>query len=96
MSIQRTTVHRVAELARLELSDDELDQLTADIGEVLDYVAKLESIEFGEIEPTSHPLELDARMRPDEAQPSATNEQALANAPADAQQMFLVPRIISE
>jgi len=94
VKISKQEVEHVAKLARLELSEQEKEQLTDQLSNILTYVETLNSIDTKGVEPTSHVLDIKNVMRDDVAKPSLTQEQALANAPDKAAGHFKVPKII--
>ena len=87
-------VKYVAHLARLELSPDEERQFGAQLGSILEYIDKLNQAEVAGVEPTAHPFPLVNVMRADEVRPSLPNEAAMRNAPAAANSLFIVPKIV--
>ena len=94
--ITRDEVAHLASLARIELSDAELDHLAPQLSVVLDSVASITGVAGDAVPPTSHPLPLTNVFRDDVVRPGLTAEQALAMAPASEQQRFLVPRILGD
>jgi aspartyl-tRNA(Asn)/glutamyl-tRNA(Gln) amidotransferase subunit C len=94
MSISRETAAQVAKLARLELSDAELESLSGQLSAILDYVAVLDELDVTNVEPMVHAVELSNVLRPDELTPSLPRAAALANAPKTDGKYFLVPAII--
>ncbi len=94
--ITRDEVAHLANLARIDLSDDELDHLAPQLSVILESVASISDVASGDIPPTSHALPLTNVFREDVVRPSLTPEQALAGAPAVDQQRFSVPRILGE
>ncbi len=94
MKISRADVEHVSRLARLALSDDELDALTHDMAAILDYVEQLNTLDTDDILPTSHAVPMENAFRPDVIKPSLTSEEALDNAPDAAGTMFRVRRVI--
>ena len=94
MKISRTEVEHVARLARLALSDTELDSLTGEMDAILAYVDQLNRLETGDITPTAHAVPMANAFRADEVRASFTPEQALGNAPSSDQAGFRVPRVI--
>jgi len=96
MSITRDEVAHLARLARLALSDDELDHLAPQLDQILSAVAQVQQVAADGIPPTSHATGLTNVFRPDEPGPCLTPEQALDQAPAVEQQRFKVPRILGE
>lgn len=87
-------VHYVARLARLELSREEEAKYGAQLAEVLKYVEKLKEVDVTGVEPTAHAFPLVNVTRSDAVRPSLTNEEALRNAPAKANGLFIVPKIV--
>ncbi|MBL1065437.1 Asp-tRNA(Asn)/Glu-tRNA(Gln) amidotransferase subunit GatC [Streptomyces sp. 7-21] len=94
--ITREEVSHLARLARLDLTDEELDHFAGQLGDIIGAVARVSDAATEDVPPTSHPLPLTNVMRPDEVRPSLTPEQALSGAPAQEQQRFKVPRILGE
>ena len=91
MAITREQVVHVAKLARLALSDEELNRLGGQLGAILDAVSKVSELDLEDIPPTSHPLDLVNVLADDEPQPSLAREVALKNSPATEDGAFLVP-----
>jgi aspartyl-tRNA(Asn)/glutamyl-tRNA(Gln) amidotransferase subunit C len=84
----------VAHLARLSLTPDEETRLAGQLGCILGYIDKLKEVDVSNVEPTAHTVPMANVTRPDETRPGLTNEEALANAPAKANGLFIVPRIV--
>jgi aspartyl-tRNA(Asn)/glutamyl-tRNA(Gln) amidotransferase subunit C len=95
-ALSRDDVAHLAGLARIDLSDAELDRMVGELGVILESVAKVQEVAAADIEPMSHPLPLTNVTRPDEVRPSLGADAALAGAPAQEQQRFSVPRILAE
>jgi aspartyl-tRNA(Asn)/glutamyl-tRNA(Gln) amidotransferase subunit C len=95
-AITRDEVAHLAHLARIDLSDAELDHLAPQLSVILESVAAVSAIAAHDIEPTSHAVPLSNVFRPDENRPSLTPEEALAGAPEVELQRFSVPRILGE
>ena len=91
MAITREEVLHVARLARLELSDEEIERFSAQLNAILEAVGKVSELDLGGVEPTAHPLELTNVWGEDEPRPSLSVEDALANAPAREGAYFRVP-----
>jgi aspartyl-tRNA(Asn)/glutamyl-tRNA(Gln) amidotransferase subunit C len=87
-------VQYVAHLARLALSPEEEQQIGAQLGNILGYIEKLKEVDVTGVEPTAHAFPLVNVTRPDEVRPSISNEDALRNAPAQANGLFIVPKIV--
>ena len=87
-------IKHVAHLARISLSPEEEKKFGAQLGQVLGYIDKLKEVDVTGVEPTAHAFPLVNVMRPDEVRPSISNEEALRNAPAHANGLFIVPKIV--
>ena len=96
MSITRDEVARLARLARIAMSDAELDHLAPQLGQIITAVAQVQEVAAEGIPPTSHATGLLNVFRDDEPRPCLTPQQALAAAPAVEEQRFRVPRILAE
>lgn len=94
MNITTEDVRRVAALARLELSEDEVARMTGQLDAILSYVAKLDQLDTTDVAATSHPQAVINAFREDEVRPSLPRETALANAPERTTEAFVVPRVI--
>ena len=94
--ITRDEVAHLANLARIDLDDGELDHLAPQLSVILESVASISGVAGDDIPPTSHPLPLTNVFREDVVAPSLTPEQALSGAPEVEQQRFSVPRILGE
>jgi aspartyl-tRNA(Asn)/glutamyl-tRNA(Gln) amidotransferase subunit C len=94
--MSRGEVSRLARLARIDLSDAELDHLAPQLAVIVDSVAAVSSVAADDIPPSSHALPLRNVFRADETRPSLTPDEVLAGAPASEQQRFSVPRILGE
>jgi len=94
--LTRADVAHVARLARLELSDDELDMFTGQLADVLDHAADVEALEIDDVPPTAHPLPLVNVLRDDIVQPSLDRDEVLRAAPKAENGRFVVPRILGE
>tara|TARA_B000000460_G_scaffold217756_1_gene167909 strand:+ start:25 stop:312 length:288 start_codon:yes stop_codon:yes gene_type:complete len=87
-------IHYVANLARIALSPDQEARLAAQLGDILGYVKKLEELDVTGVDPMAHAVPLANVLRTDEVQPSIPQEAALANAPKQANGLFVVPKIV--
>lgn len=87
-------VKYVAHLARLSLTPDEEQQIGAQLGNILAYIEKLKEVDVACVEPMAHAFPLVNVMRADEVRPSLPHEEALRNAPAQANGLFVVPKIV--
>jgi aspartyl-tRNA(Asn)/glutamyl-tRNA(Gln) amidotransferase subunit C len=91
MAITRDEVLHVAKLARLELTEEEVERLTEQLGAILEAVSKVSELDLSDVPPTSHPLELVNAWGEDLPRPSLELEEAFANAPARDGDLFRVP-----
>lgn len=87
-------VKYMAHLARLSLTPEEEQKMAAQLGSVLGYIEKLKEVDVTGVEPTAHAFPMVNVTRRDELQPSISNEEALRNAPASANGLFIVPKIV--
>jgi aspartyl-tRNA(Asn)/glutamyl-tRNA(Gln) amidotransferase subunit C len=94
--LSREEVIHVARLARLHLSDEELERMREQLDAILAYIDKLRELDVEGVEPTSHAVPLINVMRDDAVVPCLSQEEALANAPDRADAFFRVPRIIED
>ena len=92
MSLSRDQVLHVARLARLELTDEEVERFSTELSKVFDWVEMIDQLSgLDEVEPTSHVVAVENALRADEPQPSLPQQEALAAAPDAAQGGFRVP-----
>jgi aspartyl-tRNA(Asn)/glutamyl-tRNA(Gln) amidotransferase subunit C len=89
--LDRAQVLHVARLARLELDEDDVERMAAELSKVLEHVERVRELDLDGVEPTSHAVDLAGVMRPDEPVPCLTNEAALAAAPEPVNGAFGVP-----
>ena len=94
--LSRDEVQHVARLARLALTDDELERMREQLDAILAYIDKLRELDVEGVEPTAHAVPLVNVMRDDDVTPSLPQDAALANAPDRAGELFRVPRIIED
>jgi aspartyl-tRNA(Asn)/glutamyl-tRNA(Gln) amidotransferase subunit C len=94
MKITVEEVEHVAELARLQVSEEEKEQLTHQMNQILDYMDKLNELDTRNVVPTSHAIDLQNAFREDAVQPSLQRDNSLKNAPESNEAEFIVPRII--
>ncbi len=95
-SLSRDDVVKLAALARIEMSEEELVSLSSQFGVILDAVARVQEVNLDGVIATSHPQPIQNVFREDEVRPSLTPEQALSGAPAQEEQRFRVPQILGE
>ncbi|MCO8127395.1 Asp-tRNA(Asn)/Glu-tRNA(Gln) amidotransferase subunit GatC [Acidimicrobiia bacterium EGI L10123] len=94
--ISRDDVAHVARLARLTLTDEELDTFTGQLASILDHAADVEALDLDDVAPTSHPYPLENVVRPDEVRPCLDRDEVLAEAPSAEDGMFRVPPVLGE
>jgi aspartyl-tRNA(Asn)/glutamyl-tRNA(Gln) amidotransferase subunit C len=95
-SISRDEVAHVAHLARLELTDGEIDLFTEQLGAVLDHAQDVAALQTEGVPPTAHPLPIENVLRSDDVTPGLDRDEVLAQAPAVEDRRFRVPRILGE
>ncbi|MEI2731454.1 MAG: Asp-tRNA(Asn)/Glu-tRNA(Gln) amidotransferase subunit GatC [Dermatophilaceae bacterium] len=95
-TLSRDDVAHLANLARIELTDAELDRMLGELTVILDAVAQVQQAPTDGVEPMSHPLPLVNVTRPDVVVPGLTAQEALSGAPEAQQQRFAVPRILDD
>jgi aspartyl-tRNA(Asn)/glutamyl-tRNA(Gln) amidotransferase subunit C len=95
-TLSRDDVAKLAGLARIEMTEDELVELASQFGSILDAVARVQELDLHGVKATSHPQPLENIARPDVVQPSLTPADALSGAPAQEEQRFRVPQILGE
>jgi aspartyl-tRNA(Asn)/glutamyl-tRNA(Gln) amidotransferase subunit C len=91
VAITRDEILHVAELARLALTDEEVERLGGQLNQIVDAVSKVSELDLSDVEPTAHPLELVNVWGEDEPRPSLPLDDALANAPDRETEFFRVP-----
>ena len=89
--IEREQVLHVAKLARLRLSDAEVEKMAGELSGILEHVDRISELDLEGIAPTSHVVELENVLRPDEPRPSWPKEAVLEQAPDPADGAFRVP-----
>jgi aspartyl-tRNA(Asn)/glutamyl-tRNA(Gln) amidotransferase subunit C len=94
--IRRAEVERIADLARLTLSEEEAERMTGELERILDYVQALQQLDTEGVPPTSHAVPLATPFREDAPRPGLDPEGALRNAPERDGWAFVVPKVIAE
>jgi aspartyl-tRNA(Asn)/glutamyl-tRNA(Gln) amidotransferase subunit C len=89
--IDRDQVLHVARLARLELTDEEVERMTSELSGILEHVEHINELDLENVEPTSHVIALENVLRPDEPRPSWSRDEVLERAPDPASGAFRVP-----
>ena len=92
--ISRETVAKVARLARLDLTDEEVDRMTTQLAGMLDHFRDVDALDLSKVEPMNQPIPLTNVLRDDVERPSLDREEVLGNAPAAQDGRFRVPPII--
>jgi aspartyl-tRNA(Asn)/glutamyl-tRNA(Gln) amidotransferase subunit C len=95
-AISREEVANLARLARIEMSDAELDHLSGEMQVILGAVARVQEVASADVPPTSHPIPVNNVVREDAVIPSLSPTDALSGAPASSEQRFKVPQILGE
>lgn len=96
MSISKEQVEHVANLARLKLTDEEQDQFTIQLNQILQFAEKLNELDTDQVKPTSHVLQMSNVFREDQVKPSLPHEKVFENAPNQHDGMFKVPAVFEE
>ena len=94
--ITRQDVAHVADLARLSLTDDELDAFTVQLADILDHAADLDALDLADVSPTAHPLPWVNVFRDDVIGPTSDRDEVLAAAPSVEDSQFKVPPVLGE
>jgi len=94
MAIDRSDVEKIAHLARLNISEENIADTTKSLGEVLALVDQLQAADTSDVSPLAHPLDTVQRLRADDITETNQREQLQQNAPAAEDGLFLVPRVI--
>lgn len=94
MSVSEKDVQYVANLARLQLSENEAKGLAKDMNKILGYMDLLNELDTTNVEPLDHVIEMESRLRADEAKPTISHDDALKNAPDADSDYFRVPKVI--
>jgi aspartyl-tRNA(Asn)/glutamyl-tRNA(Gln) amidotransferase subunit C len=89
--IEREQVLHVARLARLRLSEEEVERMAGELSGILEHVDRIGQLDLDGVQPTSHVVELENVLRPDEPRPSWPRETVLSQAPDPAEGAFRVP-----
>lgn len=94
MSLERSDVEKIAHLARLAVSEEELDAVTSDLSNILHLVEQMETVQTDGVEPMAHPLHMAQRLRADEVREVDQRDKFQAIAPLTEDGLYLVPRVI--
>jgi aspartyl-tRNA(Asn)/glutamyl-tRNA(Gln) amidotransferase subunit C len=96
MAVTKKDVEKIVELARLKFTDEDLENFTPQMNEILSYMDKLNELDTENVKPLSHPVEQTNVFREDELKPSISTEDALKNAPSKDEHHFIVPKVIGD
>jgi aspartyl-tRNA(Asn)/glutamyl-tRNA(Gln) amidotransferase subunit C len=96
MPLTREQVEKVSLLARLRLSEAELETMTAQLGAIVGYIEQLAELDTEKVEPMAHAVELHNVFRPDQVRPSVDRAEMLATAPSADGEFYLVPAVLGE
>jgi len=94
MSLKLADIHRIADLARIEITDLQAQETAKQLNSILAMIEQIARVETAGIVPMSHPLDGAQRLRPDAVTEAPDREQNMANAPAQRDGLFLVPRVV--
>jgi len=94
MSVTKNDVEHIAKLAKLEIAEDEINEFTSQLNQVLEYVDKLNELDTENVKPLSHPVEGVNVFREDKLRESSTTEDALRNSASKTDKYFKVPKVI--
>lgn len=96
MSLSRKEIEKVSHLARLQLSDPELDAMTAQLANVVEYMETLGGLNTDDVEPLAHASDISNVLADDILKPSLSREEALANAPKRDAECYRVPAVLGD
>ncbi len=87
-------IEKVANLARIALTDEEKETFSSQLDSILGYIEKLNELDTSNVKPTAHPHSVENIWREDKAEPELPTSEALKNAPKERQNMFVVPKVV--
>ncbi len=94
MALSESDVRHVALLARLELTDDEIERFRTDLNSILGHIDEIQRLDLEGVPPTAHPLDVVNVVRADEVRPGLSQAEALRNAPQAEAGAFVIPQIV--
>jgi aspartyl-tRNA(Asn)/glutamyl-tRNA(Gln) amidotransferase subunit C len=94
MSLDPKDVKDIADLARLALSDDNINKYSTELSSILDLVEQMNAVDTDDVKPLAHPLDAVQRLRADVVTEENNREKYMANAPAKEEGLFLVPKVV--
>ncbi|MEJ2054766.1 MAG: Asp-tRNA(Asn)/Glu-tRNA(Gln) amidotransferase subunit GatC [Calditrichaceae bacterium] len=96
MSVSKQEIEKIAQLARLNLKEEEINTIEGQINQILEYVKKLDELDTENTEPLSHTLDMTNVFREDIVRESLPREKALENSPLKSDKFFRVPKVIKK
>ena len=96
MSLAPDDVEKVALLARLQLTEEEVGTMARQLTDIVDYIEQLNELDTSNVEPMAHAVELNNVFAADEGRPSLPRDEALANAPKRDEQCYRVPAVLGD
>ena len=94
MALDRSDVQNIADLARLAISDENLDKYSSELSSILDLVEQMNAVDTDDVRPLAHPLDAVQRLRADVVTEENHREKYMDNAPAKEAGLFLVPKVV--
>ena len=94
MALDRSDVKNIADLARLAVSDENLDKYSSELSNILDLVEQMNAVDTDNVKPLAHPTDAVQRLRADKVTEENNREKYMANAPAKEEGLFLVPKVV--
>ena len=94
MSVDHETVRRIARLARIAVVEDDIPHLQGELNAILSFVEQLNEVDVSGVEPMTSVIPMDIKQRPDVVTDGGKAEDIVANAPATAENFFLVPKVV--
>lgn len=94
MSIDNKTIQKVANLARLKITDEEASKYGPQLSNIINFVEQLSEVDTDNVEPLASPVDIDLRLRTDEVTDGDAQKQVLANAPEELEGFFVVPKVV--
>ncbi len=94
MALDRSDVKSIADLARLAISDENIDKYSTELSSILDLVEQMNAVNTDGVQPLAHPTDAVQRLRADVVTESNNREKYMANAPAQEEGLFLVPKVV--
>ena len=96
MSMDEQTVRKVARLANIEIQDDQVEKIGAELSGILQWVEQLGEVDTDNVEPLANVVNIDLKLRKDEVNDGQCADKVLANAPEETQGFFVVPKVVEQ